>query len=316
MLSEKSYFYGTRKHWQDALGAPYNFDYIPDSRGTAMEIDKSFNPTEQPRQGDLIARSNFEQRHHLDRFGVIVTADCDLERARPEHQITYLRIAPVTEYVNHVWCRKKLHDVLKKMRTDAAATFNRLLKLSAPDQLPLPPERLVEWLISSSANEVCDTLTGIDGQDSERLSATLTKLAAAVATADLDQNASALEALTTLRADEQRLTPEEMRPRIIKQATNELSRESDEVFFLSKLVSEEQSEGYYVLLDNIGTLRRDKLFNYKSEADTTEEGGHRFGRLEKTFKYAVVQRFAFLFQRIGLPDERIDLHKGALQKIS
>jgi hypothetical protein len=113
-----------------------------------MEIDESFTASAPARQGDLIARANFEQRQPFDRFGVIVTADCDMERARPEHQLTFLRILPVAEYVRHVWCRKKLHDLMTRLRNDTTALFNRLSYENEPSQLPVTPAQLVDWLSS------------------------------------------------------------------------------------------------------------------------------------------------------------------------
>lgn len=176
----------------------------------------------------------------------------------------------------------------------------------------------MDWLSSSSAQEICDTLSPerVKQAEIDKLSIRLRELAQAGAAANIGHDDSALDPFVSLRAQEKKIEMGKMREVILQQAKNELARESDEVFFLSHLVADEQSEGYYVMLDHIGTLRRDQLFDYKSEADFTMDGAHRFGRLENTFKYAVVQRFAFLFQRIGLPDERISLHRGALQKIA
>lgn len=282
-----------------------------------MELDETFSTSAPARQGDLIARANFEQRHPFDRFGVLITADCDLERTRPETQLTFLRIVPVPDYVKHVWCRKKMHDILKRMAHDTTALFNRLSRDDEPTRLPIKPERLVDWLCSSSPEEICDTLDPkrIKQPDITKLHKRLDDLSSCTKAAAINQLAPALDSLVSLRAADKKTEAEKARTEILTQAKNELAKESDEVFFLSRLVSEEESEGYYVLLDQVTTMRRDQLFEYKSEADLIEDGAHRFGRLEKSFKYAIVQRFAFLFQRIGLPDERIELHKGSLQKI-
>jgi hypothetical protein len=282
-----------------------------------MELDETFTTSAPARQGDLIARANIERRHPFDRFGILITADCDLERTRPETQLTFLRIVPVSEYVKHVWCRKKMHDFLKRMGLDTTMLFNRLSRDDEPTRLPIKPERLIDWLSSSSPQEICDTLDPgrIKQPDIAKLHKRLDELSSCTKAAGIDRLAPALDSLVFLRAQDKKAELEKTRAEILAQAKNELAKESDEVFFLSQLVSEEESEGYYVLLDQVGTIRRDHLFDYKSEADLTEDGAHRFGRLEKTFKYAVVQRFAFLFQRIGLPDERTDLHKGSLQKI-
>jgi len=282
-----------------------------------MEIDRSFTSSAPARQGDLIARANFEQRHCFDRFGVIVTADCDMERARPDHQLTFLRIVPVAEYMMHIWCRRKLHDLTARLRNDTASLFNRLSQENEPTWSSMTSDQLADWLSSSSAQEICDTLSSnkVRKSDIEKLSIRLGEMQFAGTTANISPSAPALDPFIYLRARKKKVEIAKMRDDVLQQAKNELSKESDEIFFLSRLVPDEQSEGYYVMLDHIGTLRRDQLFDYKSEADLTPEGAHRFGRLQNTFKYAVVQRFAFLFQRIGLPDERIDLHKSALQKI-
>src|SRR5262249_23522247 len=102
-----------------------------------MEIERSFLTSEPLSQGDLIALSNFENRHPLDRFGVIITADCDIERARPDHLVTFLRIAPVFDYICHVWSRKKIHILLKQMTITAAAMFDRLSRAVDTDRSPI-----------------------------------------------------------------------------------------------------------------------------------------------------------------------------------
>lgn len=111
-----------------------------------MEIDPAFSVTQPIRQGDLIACSQTASRHPFDRFGVIVTADCDLERLRPDHQVTFLRVAPVTDYVRHVWCRKKIHALLSTLQKDAATSFNTISQKLDPQRVQLLPRRLAEWL--------------------------------------------------------------------------------------------------------------------------------------------------------------------------
>lgn len=280
-----------------------------------MEIEPAFAPSDRARQGDLIARSRLEDRHPFDRFGVVVTADCDMERARPEHQITFLRVVSVSEYVNHVWCRKKLSSLLTKLRNDTAGLLNRVSLAADPNRLPISSERLAEWLKASSPADVCAELGPIDQADLNRLQDKLARLSTALEIANIDDTKSALEALIALRCQETNVEGGDALQAIMKQAKNELAGENDELFFVSRLVSTEENDGYYVLLDNIGTITRGHIFDYQSEADAVLDGAHRFGRLEKTFKYAVVQRFAFLFQRIGLPDDRIDWHKDALQRL-
>src|SRR4051812_42943364 len=71
----------------------------------SMEIETTFSPSEPIKQGELIARANFETCHPFDQIAVVVTADCDLERVRPDHHVTLLRVVPVSDFVQHVWCR-------------------------------------------------------------------------------------------------------------------------------------------------------------------------------------------------------------------
>jgi hypothetical protein len=65
-----------------------------------QELDPEFKREQPIRQGDLIGFWDWNSLPPLSRFGVILTADCDIENGRPDQELVYARIISQSDYID------------------------------------------------------------------------------------------------------------------------------------------------------------------------------------------------------------------------
>jgi hypothetical protein len=275
---------------------------------THVEFDLDFKIGQPIRQGDLFGFWDWRTRTPLARFGAIITADCDIENGRPDQELVYLRIITHSDYIDVFWSRFKLAIARKKALDDLVGQVNRLRRERDHDSSDLTPGEIEQWIASEISNDIADTIGVADAREKLKLIRNLEQTRNVMRLASAPLGSSCLNHLVELRS--------QGRSNVLKQAANDLKSERDDVFFLTSLTDRDDSSGYYILLDHIGALPRDQLSDSLDEVSRGAKAAYRFGTLATTYKYAVAQRFAFLFQKIGLPNDHKKRHEAALTGIN
>ncbi len=274
---------------------------------SSVELDSDFKISWPIRQGDVFGFWDWRNRPPLSRFGVIITADCDIENGQQDQELVYLRIVSQSDYVDVFWSRSKLVAAREQALRDLIPQLNRLRRESDAEAENLSYSDVPSWITNNTPDVITDSIKITDERERAKLLASLTRTKSAAVLATTPLGSSCLDHLLQLK--------NQQRQAALTQAANELRSDRDEIFFVSSLKDHQDASGYYVLLDQIGAIRRDQLTDSIDSVRRGEKAAYRFGTLSKTYKYAVAQRFAFLFQKIGLPNEHKERLNSALGRI-
>lgn len=273
-----------------------------------MELDPDFKPGLPLWQGDLLGFSNWARADPLQRYGVIITADCDIQRARPDQELVFLRVVTQADYIDVIWSRSKLERVRDTRVRDLTQMMNRLRKQIDPEANALEGIDVERWIGTAAPIEICDALSLNDADDKARLIENVDRARIAVDYCHAPPGSACLDRLTRCR--------NEAHSALFKQASRELGKLRDDLFFVTGITESADDKGYYILLDQIGAVRPDQITDSLTEVRDGKKRAYRFGRLARVYKYAMAQRFSLLFQRIGLPDDYTERHSQALGRLS
>ncbi|WP_205918457.1 hypothetical protein, partial [Pseudomonas viridiflava] len=76
---------------------------------------KDWSDEEEIRQGDIISRIvHLHDQKPERRWGMVVTADCDIAQNKANNKYTWLEIVPAEEYVQYHWAPDMLRKMAKK----------------------------------------------------------------------------------------------------------------------------------------------------------------------------------------------------------
>ena len=276
-------------------------------RDRSVELELNFRTDWPIRQGDVFGFWDWRSRPPLNRFGMIISADCDIANGQPDQELIYLRIIPQSDYVDIFWSRTKLLGAREQALRDLVPQLNKLRRDNMPDAEAIDSFSVSAWVMSSAAEDIADAVN-VAGENRAKLLKSVDRTRKAMEFASVPLGSSCLENLLQLRNQEL--------VSVLKQAANDLRSTRDDIFFLTGLTDQEDMSGYYVLLDQIGAVRRDQIGDSIDAVKSGQKPAYRFGTLSKTYKYAVAQRFAFLFQKIGLPNEHNDRLHAALARLN
>jgi len=273
-----------------------------------VELDLEFKRGQPIRQGDVFGFWDWRTKPSLARFGLVITADCDIENGQPDQDLVYLRVITQADYIEIFWSRAKLGVVRKTNVRDLTGQINKLRRARDAGAPDLTIAEVEQWITSESPANIADAIGGVEAREAERLSRNIDDARNSVQLATLPLGTACLDHLVTVRGRD--------RANILKQAANDLRSERDDIFFLTSLIDPDDATGYYVLLDHIGAVAKDQLSDSIDAVSRGVKVAYRFGTLAQIYKYAVAQRFAFLFQRIGLPNDHKHRHEATLARIN
>jgi len=228
-----------------------------------VELDLDFNVDCPIRQGDLLGFWDWASQPPLGRFGVIITADCDIANGRPDQELVYLRIVSQSDYIDIFWSRSKLERARDRAFRDLLPHINRLRRTNDPNAQDLDRAEFESWIRSSDATAIAEAIGVDDKLEKKKLIRSLELTHKAVELATAPPGSSCLDRLIQLN--------NRTRNEALAQAINDLRSRRDEIFFLTAFTRTDDDCGYYVLLDQIGAVRRDQISNSMSEIKRGEK---------------------------------------------
>ncbi len=246
---------------------------------------------EEIRQGDVIRR--IEATSGIVTWGVIVTADCDIARKKTGERYTWLEIVSIKAYLEGIWAEEQLRQMIKKQARISAEAISVQIRKQKLSLNPLHPESLSKWLSTATAEEVLSAVSKT--VDSKQLAA----LQALRLAHGYGTNANALsrftEASKLLGRTEKNLQD------LIREALNSGGGFPD--FFVLPELPNTPDLGFVVLLRAVSSLSSGNLFLTEVDARINDRPGefHRIGRFSDGLRFAITQKLAFLFSRIGMP---------------
>ena len=272
-----------------------------------MELDPDFRIDWPIRQGDIFGFRAWDQQPPLQRYGVVVTADCDIAQGRPDQELVFVKIVTQFDYIDMFWSRSKLERAEKRAFDGWGPRLNKIRRELDATVSDLTRSEVEQWVRASTNEDIISTLAATNEGQQAQLKKSLDRHRPAIECAAIPPGECCFESLLKVRS--------ETRAKLLSQAAGELKSQRDELFFVTSIKEASDQTGYYVLLDQIGAIRRDQISDSLSEVKQGKKLAYRFGRLSKTFKYALTQKFAFLFQRIGLPVDHSERHNDCLTRL-
>lgn len=255
-------------------------------------------------QGDII-RSFPTDSSEEAIFGLIITADCDIVQLKASDRLTYVEVVSTREYLERVWIPDQLQKFVRKQ---ARATAEGLSAVMRRSELPftLGEDQLLDWLrvrpIEAIDNAVNRTGKPLD----KKLLQNLNALRCALGCDSYEGTIARWRALRTILG--------ETKERQAADLAGALAGGGGfPDFFMLPELPGASGVGYIALLRFIRTVDSNEI--YASEIDARVRGRpdalHRVGRLTDGIRFAITQKLAFLFSRIGLPSHFEDASKSA-----
>lgn len=259
------------------------------------EFFTSISDTEDIRQGDVIRQVDPPSGKTV-RLGVVITADCDIAWKKTGDRYTWLEILPMSGYIEGPWAQDQLRKLSEKKSSGLCDALNGHLRKTGPDLTPLTHKSLVDWLRSKSAEDI---LTAVSGKAPASDAKPLRDLQGFAHLVDSDPSRPPM---TKLKAAWERFGTEEKTQREAVRAAFKDAGGFQDYFVLPEL-PRMPGLGFVVMLRAMETIMAPDLYLSEQDAriDNRPDAFHRLGRLSDGVRFAITQKLAFLFSRIGMP---------------
>lgn len=244
------------------------------------------------RQGDIIRCPAGNQD---ETWKFILTADCDIAQNKSGQHYTWLRIVTAQHWLEHYWAPEQLKKTAERQLRYALAQLNARIRRENASLAPLTSEALTLWLADATQDDV---LTAIWGSSTPDPRAKLALLV--IQTIHSNTSNAGLEKLKEVHRILGR--PIEEFQASIREAFS--GGGFPDFFFLPDLPGQD-SQGFVVLLRDITSVPIEDVFQspWHTKLAGRPGGSYRIGRMTDRLRFAISQKLAFLFSRIGLHRE-------------
>lgn len=246
-------------------------------------------------QGDIIHRPP-SNKTGKPRWGFIVTADCDIAQDKAGVRLSYLDIITVHEYLEHVWAAEALRKLQARALKEAVALVTSAAQSLDGQFDAIAPDDLLIWLGDTPSEEIVVALQVISGKQKQHREA----LEAVELIFNLrGAHTTALQRLRRIWAING-TSAKAMRARL-EQALD-YNQATD--FHLIPAIPGSNPLGYVVLLREVSSIRREDLHASALDLQINggDEGYYIAGPSTDNLRYAISQKMAFLFSRIGMSE--------------
>lgn len=278
------------------------------------------------RQGDVIAAQPGTASWHdpTRRFGIIISADCDIEQNKGGSSLVYLPIISHIDYINLIWIPQEAN------KTDVAARsyIDKLLRDVDPS---LSSRHLFGWAKRSGLESLLDNLKSkalpILSEDklTERLDLIVGTFSRIVELAELQDGTAPTERLDILKRinnffdlkdvlEKPAKTGGTHRKSAIENALQALQTRIDtwlikDLIGLDPDMLEQHVYGYVVPMRLFSRVETTEILKDKIEWYGDKDKYLRVCRIRGIYKSDLMQRFSNMFSRIGLEDQRDEEHR-------
>lgn len=255
----------------------------------------SISDTEDIRQGDVIRQVNPASGTTV-RLGMVITADCDIAWKKTGGRYTWLEILPMSAYIEGPWAQDQLRKLSEKKSSGVCDTLNGQLRKRTPELTALTHKSLVDWLHLKSAEEI---LTAVSGTAPAPDAKPLRELKGFAHLVDSDPSKTPMTKLKA--AWEVFGTDEKNQREAVRTAFKDTGGFQD--YFVLPELPRMPGFGFVVMLRAMETIMPPDLYLSEQDAriDDRPHAFHRLGRLSDGVRFAITQKLAFLFSRIGMP---------------
>jgi uncharacterized protein YecT (DUF1311 family) len=261
------------------------------------------------RQGDIV-RQLPPDGSGQPTWSFVLTADCDIAQGKACGQFSVLRILGASDFLELRWAPDQLTRLTSKQAKVCAERLSSLFAKLDAGLDTLTPESLCTWLKTEDVETVLSAASSPSQGHDAKLEKTLRALRNALGAEGAASNLERLQRAWTFLG----------RDASAQQAAIRESFEGEkgfaDFFFLPELPTTE-TYGFAVMLREISAIQDADVFVSEPDARINDrpDGYHRIGRLNDRVRFAITQRLAFLFSRIGLSSAFEDSCRFAAQLV-
>jgi hypothetical protein len=254
------------------------------------------------RQGDVIRRDitpRGEGQPATAEWGVIITADCDIAQEKMGEFFTYLVIRSARDYIEQVWASEEISKLVDRHGHVAVEHILKADQARDPNATPLTFAELSEWVRADGAEAVLNAVKISQAAIRKKVATALEVLTLAD---DQTRNSMPLERLRACWAREGKKEPEHRG--LIRNALSQRQMRSD--YMLTPTLPSETEVGFVVMLRDIRAIKPSDLFASRLDlriGNGSASAMYRIGRFSDFIRYAIAQRMANLFSRIGMTEQ-------------
>jgi hypothetical protein len=246
------------------------------------------------RQGDIIRQFHDPVTRKNATWGFIVNADCDLVNKKNQGHLSWLEIIPASQYWADFWAPQQLEKLADKQAFQICDQINSVIKKAGIKADKIDFEKLKSWTARESPAELVSSL----GVENHELEKSIEAFKLATQQISSESALDVLERCQNLLGQDPTKNLAEFQKFIVKQ-------EGFPDFFLVPNLPEGDAKGYIVLLRRVRGGKEASVYKTGMDARINDEPSalHRVGRFTDGVRFQVVQKMAFLFSRIGSPEE-------------
>jgi hypothetical protein len=267
---------------------------------TFCECDAVDDPTKGLRQGDVF-EWNDPAADPWRRFGIIVTADCDIAHEKNAGVLSYVPLLAVTDYLSAFYLPKQISKSLVKIDERLTTTIQRLQTSNRPE-FPslLTSEVVISWIDGASIDAVADELRAPteDREQLQKLVALRRELVGSLLSAEIAKHT---EAICNARSILQQSKPDTVRTNLHKDVQSHLKDLPGDALFIRAL-SKIHSTGFIAYLRFVRELNQTAVAIRPADLSRGAQA-RRVGRLRAPYVYRLTQMLGTVFSSIGLPQE-------------
>lgn len=258
------------------------------------------------RQGDMLS-IRWDSRSTERQLAIILTADCDIAQDKMGAHYTLVGMMGVRDYVRSMWMKREIERRAAKELSEVCVLIQRAVPES--DLEPINPSSLLEWLDIEDPEIISKKIAPQQHSD---LSMRLKWLKEARVHCEDGRAIDKFYINMKLQKDRKKIES------ISKEIEASIKGMPSEYLFLP-VAPDIESEGYVVVLRDIQAIPLNAVHRSVTQEKIAYSSGpsaHRIARLSAPLKYAMTQKFALLFSRIGLASDYEDERDIAAQVLA
>jgi hypothetical protein len=231
------------------------------------------------------------------RFGIVITADCDLFFEKHSGILSYVPVIPLTEYLTLFHLPKRFEEHRQPVIEELVVAVRKHQAAAHPEfPEPISEQAILRWVERDGPIGMIDQLGVVDHVERSRIVKLAEDYRSAVHAAATGTFDEQVGALTRLR--------EHRSKKAAKVTWNEISslvkRLPGDAFFIGTLAVAHES-GYVAYLRLVRDVRQDEVAVRQSDLGRGSTKARRIARLRSPFIYALTQQLGAVFSSIGLP---------------
>jgi hypothetical protein len=246
-------------------------------------------------QGDIIYKPPAGTEEA--RWGFILTADCDIAKDKSNARLSFLEIVSAQVYLERIWSSEVLRKARSKYLDEAASLISSAAQSVDEAFEPISPEQLLVWLHDTQRDHITSALQLGGKKKALHLDALeKVELAYGIRTGDKSPLSRLRQIWKLQKVGDKAIASRLEQALDYNQATD---------FHMIPQLPGAEHLGFVVLLREVISISHDSVYPSALALQIAGdyEGYHLAGPSTDNLRYAVSQKLAFLFSRIGMTDE-------------